>query len=820
MRPAKAVVKTVRTDSVKGGLPSEAGMMSGWLADVRYILRGWRRTPGFSTTIILTLILALALSSAIFAFADGYLFRPSPFPSADNLYFVTDPGNKPAGLLTASDLAALRQSPISDFGFVEWSISDRAVSGILIDGERHIEVFAYEVSPGFRATVELPLVAGRDFEDADHYEGSHIPAWLSHGYWRRQFGSALAVIGRSYRVMGPNGQSRMVQIVGILGSEVTSFDVNNEPPDLVVPSAGQSRPGRNLLALPIVRLPAQITREQGEARIASVLQAVAPASDGTLREVRLRSIHESRVNGGRPTARVLFAGALLILGLASINLVYLLLTRGVARSGEIATRAALGASRWRLARLFLTEGLLLGMIGTAGGLLLGVWLSNLIESHIPTFPTSGRNMALVPMLYDWRTVAFSVLLGLTVPLTGSVWPARRALRGSIAWTSRSAAGVVSALPARLSRTILASELAVATIVMIGTLFIGLGIWRYLHQPLGFDYDDRFRVTVTRNFGQVVTPSEVEAAARAVGGISGVRAVGPQRLVAIRGIEVPGRAVDANSVGAAGTTEGYFETWRLRVHEGRWFVSQEFRDGEPVAVVDQKMARIAWPDREALGQEIRVDGVLRRVVGIVEARRASLSRETPGQVYVPLAHIPRWTSIVAWVPGASPAPLSQHVRTAVNTVVPGAEVQVKPVTLQDFFLREIGEAEFQAPIVAAFGALAFVLAGIGVFGLVSYLVEHRTREFGIRLALGAQPRDVWRSVIRQSVNPALVGLVVGVAGAWTLESIVRSTVFGWKSSGAVAVSIVALTLVAVATLAAALPARRAMRIDPAVTLRME
>jgi putative ABC transport system permease protein len=797
------------------------GVMTDWLGDLRAVLRGWRKAPGFTATLVLTLVLGLGLTSAIFAFADGYLFRPTPFPNADRLYFVLDRNSAITGMVHASDQDALRRSAIADFGFVEWSVSRRPVSGEILIGDRRVEIFAYGVSPGFRKIVQLPLLAGRDFSDDDHREGGEVAAWLTHRYWQREFGGDWSVIGRSYAIRQPAGGSARIVVAGILGPEATSFDLNNEPPDIVVADVPVTTFGPNFYAMPIVALPDGMSAGQGEARIASVLQGAAPASDGKPRAVRLLSLHESQVRGGRPTARVLFAGALLVLGLASINLVHLLLTRGVSRAGEIAMRAALGASRWRLTRLFLTESLVLAAVGIAGGLLLGSWLSNLIEARIPRLPTGGRNMALVPMLFDWRVVVFTVVLGLSVALVGGLWPARRAMRRSLALSGRSAGGVVSAISGRLSRSILASELAVATVVMLGTLFIGLGIWRYLHQPLGFEYANRYYVTVTRDGGQMVTPAEAETAVRVMRDVPGVKAAGIHRLFSVRGaIEVPGRAVNTKPFGASSATEGYFEAWGLQLRRGRWFTPQEFAGSGPVAVVDLKMAQAVWPDADPVGQDIQIASVLRRVIGVIEPQRQSLSREGGGQAYVPVSQVTRWTSAVAWAPGVSLAEMQRRAQVAVTAAVPGTEVRVEAASLDKLFMREVGEAQFQAPIMFVFGVLAFLLAGIGVFGLVSYLVEQRTREFGIRFALGARPLDVWRSVIRQSVNPAIIGLVIGVGAAWALESVVRSSVFGWQSSGPGAVLTVAVALLTVAVLAAAAPARRAMRVDPAITLRTE
>ena len=792
--------------------------MSDWLTDVRVVLRGWRRSPGFSATIVLTLVLGLGLASAIFAFADGYLFRPLPFPGADRTYFVSEPKAPIAAALRFTDTRLLRSSSVAELGFVEWS-SGRRIGGseILIDG-RPVEFYAHGVSAGFRKTLPLPLIAGRDFTDDDHREGEPVPAWISYRFWTRELGGVRDAIGRTYEVTGTRRQR--IVVVGIMGPAVASFDLNNRPPDAVVPEVPPQKVGPNLLSFPLVRLPDDISVEQALARISAVLNGSAPASDGRQREVRLRSLTEIQLRGGKPTARVLSAGAMLVLLLATINLVHLLLTRGVSRAAEIATRAALGASRWRLSRLFLTESLMFGIVGIVGGLLLGNWAASVIEAAIPRFPTGSRNMALVPMQFDWRVVGFAAMLGLCVALIGGLWPARRALRATLTLGNRTSAGVVAVVAARTSRLILASELTVTTVVMLGTVFIGLGIWRYLHQPLGFEYRDRLSVFVERNNSREATAAEAETVLRTIRTIPGVRASSSYQPGRAAAVEIPGVVIDPKSVGASTVPLGFLEAWGMRVLAGRWLTGEEFSDGAPVAVVDRKFASLVWGSADVVGREVRIGGMPHRVVGVVEHQKRRLSVELSGQALVPAAGQAPVDWFVAWAPGVSATELGARLESALQNVVPFTRIGVTPVTFENLFLRDIGEAQFQAPIMLAFGVLAFVLAGVGVFGLVSYLVEQRTREFGIRFALGARPGDVWQSVIGQSLIPALAGLAVGIGGAWALESVVRSSVFGWQSSGAGAISAVAVALLAVTVLAASLPARRAMRIDPATTLRME
>jgi hypothetical protein len=324
-------------------------------SDLRYVLRGLGRRPGFAATIVITLALGLGLGAAVFSFADGYLFRPLPFPSPDQLYRVRDPHARIA--LLQRDTIALRQTAVGGLGFVEWSAGHRIVgAGIVID-ERRVPVLSYDVSPGFAETLKLPLLAGRTFDEADHHETGSVPVWVSYRFWQREFGKDLAILGRSFPVDGREPPS--VTIVGILAPEVASFDLNNPPPDLVAPALAGAPTGvpENRLSSPIVRLPDGMTREEGESRIAAALQAVAPAADGRARAVDLRPLRNYQVAGGAPTARVLLAGAVLILLLVTMNLVHLMLAQGVARAREVATRAALGATRWRIMRLFLIEGL-------------------------------------------------------------------------------------------------------------------------------------------------------------------------------------------------------------------------------------------------------------------------------------------------------------------------------------------------------------------------------------------------------------------------------------------------------------------------------
>lgn len=790
------------------------GALADIRGDVTYVLRSWRRAPVFALTLVVTVALGVATTAGIFSFADGFLFRPLPFPDAEQLFLVRDPDARPSAL-RASDVVALKQSGLRDFGFAEWSIRG-GMSGDVIVGGQAIGALVYEVSPGFRATVALPLLAGRDFSSADHAADEPVPAWLAYRFWTREFDSDRQMLGQRLSIRRSTGAAEVV-IVGILGPEVASFDLNNPPPDIVVPAVPVTDPGPNEFAFPMVRLPEGMSREQAEALIGSVLQTVAPGPGGT-RNVQLRALREVQVAGGRPTARIFLLSALLVLLMCLINLTYLLITRSVARAAEVATRAALGASRSRIARLFLVEAALIATAGVVAGLLAGSALSGVIASRVPPLPTGPRNLSLVPVLFDGRVIGIGSVLGAVVVLAATAVPLWQATRLPFAQAIRGAR-TIGTLPKRASRVLLASELAVATVILISTLFIGSGIWRYLHQPLGFDVTDRYRVSITPGATEPLSALHMEQAADVLRRQPGVTAVGPFDLARAGELQIPGRSQTSEQLTASVATAGYREVWNVPVVAGRWFDSMEFRDSSPVAVVDSTFAAAAWPGSEPIGLELTVNDVSHRVVGVVAPRRSRLSAEPAGVAFVPGPHL-EGGSLAVWAPRAAIPAVEAALSGSLPTIVPRAEIRLSPVTLASLFSRDIGEARFQAPVVAILGGLALLLAGVGVFGLVTFLIEQRRREIAIRLALGGQSVHVWRRLVVENAVIGTFGLGVGVACVGWVEPFLRANLFVPESSGVTAVVVSACALLVVVIAAAAIPAARATRVDPAAILRAE
>jgi putative ABC transport system permease protein len=795
------------------GADAPARVWTGLFDDVRYSVRGIRRTPAFSLTVILTLALGVGLISGILAFADGYLFRPLPFPGADRAYYVRDPNGRIASSLSAADARILRESPLGHYGFVEWSISN-AFHELTIDGTS-LSAFAYEVSPGFRKVLQLPMRAGRDFAPDDHAEGAPLVAWVSHRFWHRAFGGDPDVLERVIRGASTGGPMEL-RIVGILGPEVATFDQNNEPPDFVVPARGRPREGPNRLAFPLVRLPDDVSVDQATIRLASILQAGAPAADGRPRAVRLSSFDRAQRGGGAPTARILFAGALLIMLLASMNLLHLMLGRGEARTSEAATRMALGASRWRVTRAFAVESLVLGSVGIVLGLGAGKLFAMLIAARIPELPTSGRNLSMMPVIFDGRVMFLAAVFGLIASLAGGLWPARRAWRTALGARVRG----TTRRSATLARAILASELAVVTVVATGAVFAGTGIYRYLNKPLGFEITDRVEVRLRTDVR--ISGPDLLAAVAAVQATSGVQAAALEDAP-VQGqapVEIPGVSMDTERMTPAAVPQGLFEAWGWKMAAGRWFTGADYSTDDDVVVVNEHFARAGWPNGGAIGSAIRTGTRLRRIVGVVQSHQWRLDMPIRPQLFVPAPGGAGAVPIVAWAPGIPAGEIQSRIEAAVNAAVPGLRPRARALTFDDFFARGIGEARFQGPLVVTFAVLGADLAVVGVFGIVSFLAAQRTREFGIRLALGARRKDVRMAVVRESLYPALIGVAFGSLGAWMLSRVVKSAVFDWEASAVQSVAVVVAGTLVVAVVAALAPASRAAKTDPAISLRVD
>jgi predicted permease len=800
--------------------------------DFRGAWRAIRRTPAFSLTVVVTLASGLGLAAAVFAFADGYLFRPIPFGDPHELYLVRAPDQR-REYLRASEAEALRTSPVGHYGFVDGQRSSPVGFAILEIGGRQVQVSIGGVGEGFGEVTRVKLAFGRYFTPDDHRVREVVPVWLTHRFFMREFGGNPDVLGRRYVARAQISAGRTgakavtIEIVGVTDPSVTTFDTdfgaNNSLSAGFAPALPREPDsGRYVtLSTPIVRLPPNVTRERAEAEIAAALQAIRPGPDGTPRRVRLDSWQEEQGKAGRSTARLLMIGAGLALGLVLVNLVHLLLTRGVARSAEIATRSALGASRWRLTRLFLIESLIYGAAGIAAGLVLARWLTLTLAENLPTRGTDAGTLAIVSMQFDFRVVAFAIAAGLAVAIMGGLWPGWRATRVRLVSSTHAPGGSGTRLSSRLSRTLLASEVAVSTVVLTGAVFAGIGIWRFLNQPLGLDLADRFGVSFPAADAGV-SPDAVDwvALREAVRGVTGVRAASAVFESSKNRVRVEDQVLDGDAAAVIELGPDGVAALGLRLLSGRAPTQTESVAVAPVALVDERFAKTHFSDRTVVGGRLLIGDVPHDVIGVIATPRFSLLRETPPLVVVPAAPRPERKGMTVWAPGLSERDLADRLAPVMSSLAPGFRANVSPRTFDRIFSDDVGNVRFQRPIVLALGLFAFSVAGIGLYGVVRYLVEQRSRDFSVRIALGARPSDIWRAVARQSLRPAITGLVLGLTGAWALSGLMRATMFGWESSAPLSMAAVSALILLVAIVAVIAPARRVLRLDPSLTLRSD
>jgi putative ABC transport system permease protein len=362
---------------------------------------------------------------------------------------------------------------------------------------------------------------------------------------------------------------------------------------------------------------------------------------------------------------------------------------------------------------------------------------------------------------------------------------------------------------------------VSTVVLTGAVFAGIGIWRFLNQPLGLDLADRFGVSFPpANAGASPDAVDWVAVREAVRGVDGVRAASAVFGSTSSRVRIDDHVLerDAASVidlGADGTA-----ALGLRLLAGRAPTQTESAAVAPVALVDERFARTYFSDQPVVGRRLLVGDIAHDVIGVIATPRFSLLRETPPLVVVPAPPRLERTGMTVWAPGLSERDLTERIAPVVGALAPGFRANVSARTFDRLFDDDTGNVRFQRPIVLALGLFAFSVAGIGLYGVVRYLVDQRSRDFSVQIALGARPSDIWSAVARQSLRPAVTGLVIGLTAAWALSSLMRATMFGWESSATLSMAAVTALILLVAIVAVIAPARRVLRLDPSVTLRAD
>ena len=776
--------------------------------DLRGAIRLLRARPTFAASVVATLAMSIGAITAVFTVADPMLFRPLPYPNADQIVGVRiGGGGIPGSFLTTSDYANL---VANHRGFASVCRFEVDAGGPLEGTDE--SVLAYAVSDQFLAVFGAGLTRGRQF-DAEEFRrtsGPSVrPALITHTMWRRIFGARENILGHVFR-LGAKGESAF-SVVGLLPADFVFPDILNAAPDFLTPAPPL---GPKDLADVAARLKPGVSVAAAQAELQAMLDIEARAQR---RVARLTPIHESLLGSTRtPLWMLLLATAGLLL-VACVNLAYLFSAHLESRRGELGVRVAIGAGRWRLVRQLWMEAGVLALLGGASALPFSQWLVVEIMERMPRYSHAYR---LLPIAVNVRVLMFSTAIALIASLVYGLIPAFQTLRTDV----RSALGGVAAASNtqhHKSDWLMATQTMLAvTILIVG----GLVMRSFVHlisQPLGFD---PYKVRTVFIGSSGADAEEGRAAATMIARYQHLRQRFPGAVSLSSGIPGFTFATVADLAGAADpkrlfafdVSGTFFDVFSLKLLRGRIFSDEEALSNAPVAVIDERAAQGLWPGHDPLGQQI-VDGrgFTRTVVGVVDEVRMRLvpgGDVRAGTAYIPISPKVRLLGMsVSDHSSLTPAAFSD----AVHQVVPGAYVSLRP--LQPFE-RTLGQPRFLATMLGWLSGLTVVLTGIGIAGVAHHESIRRVREIGIRLALGAEPRGVQRLMLRRSVAPSLIGIAFGIAIAVWWTPALESLLFGVQPHDISTISSIAVAVLALVLLASWWPVRRASRLSPTVALR--
>ena len=810
--------------------------MGGFLQDVRHGMRVMRRDPLYTGAAVLALGLGIGASSALFSVVDAALLKELPYPESDRLVIVWEQ-NLERGM------PRMFAAPPNYDDWVDQNSSFTAMGAfstdrhsISADGQA-LAVQGAEVTAGLFSTLGVRPALGRSFTEDDQVVGRPGVVLISHDLWRTRFGEDPDVVGRRIDVDG-----NPVEVVGVMepGFSFPPEIVENLPAtggsDLWLPlRLGQVAEQRGAHFLTVVgRLAEGVSLDAAVADLQAISARAAQAFPETNEgwSATALPLHEQLTGQSRGPLFTLLGSVALVLLIACVNVANLLLARGAGRSREVAVRAAMGAGKGRLVRQFLTESCLLGLAGGVLGLVLARVALGTLVGLAPESVVGAAGATL-----DLRVVAFALFASVGSAVLFGILPAMSAASVELGPHLKEGARADTAGRSRkrLQSLLVGGEVAVSLVLLVGAGLLFQTLIRLLDVDTGLDTRDTITGSVAlpearyqdasalaAAYGELGRRLRANPAVRAAGFIYDIP-LGADRQgtrIALRGETEPPEGQD-RQVNFSIVTPGYFEAMGIPLLQGRDFDDTDVPDGDPVLVVNRALADRFLAGADVLSETIGIMGQQRRVVGVVgNVRHENLRADVTPVAYLLYTQQP-WSGTM-YLAAAPAGPAADAVR-AVRDEIAGfdASVPLYDVTTMASVLAESTDRErFAATLMAVFASLAVLLAAVGIFGVVSHTVARRRRETGIRIALGAASGDVTRLVVRDSMRPVVVGVLIGLPVAFALAQLLRGVLYGVSSAHVTTYAGVSILLLAVALVAAWLPAVRGTRVDPAIALRAD
>jgi predicted permease len=822
--------------------------MNTLLADVRYPLRSFQKTPGFIAVVALSLAIGIGACTSLFSIANALLLRPLPYKDAERLVILW---NRSPGLNIAQDWFSTAQYfdiKNGHRGLEQVAIAIGGNENLTGNGDPE-RVGAIHLSSNLLPMLGEKAAMGRLFVAEEDVQGATPTAVLSYGMWTRRYGSDPQIVGKSIQV---SGVSR--EVVGVLPK---SFSLRRE----VLPTLGGAEQADILLPLPLAPDAAR-NRDHEDYNIIGKLRPGVSAREAQAEmntiTARLRHDYpevyppnggltfgvvpllEQVVGDARYSLFVLLGAVGFVLLIACANVANLQLSRAVSRQKEIAVRAALGASRGRILRQLFTESVLLALGGGALGILFSFacvhWVHVLGPKSVPRLATIG---------VDGEALLFTVALCVFSGILFGLAPAWRAtqidLHGTLKDAGRGSAGAGSVWGRgrNLRRMLVISEMALSVVLLIGAGLLIRSFSRLLHVSPGFNPENVLTVELTTSGPKykdetaiLTTYHQLWQRLDALPGVTAAGAVTSlplSEMYAWGPIVIEGRTPPPgeNFINADQRIAGgdYFQAMEIPLRGGRFFNEQDTEANPRVAIIDEFMAREYWPREDPLGKRIRfggldADGKWITIIGVVgRVKQYTLDTDSRIALYLPQTQYPSRSMNVVLRGRSDPAGLTSAVKQEIHALDPDLPMY-NVRTMQQRLEESLARRKFSMALLTAFAALALALATIGVYGVIAYLVNQGTRELGIRIALGASQRNILTLVVRQGMSLALTGVGVGIAGALALTRLMQSLLFGVKATDAFTFAAIPVLLTLIALLTSLIPAGRAARIDPMVSLRSE
>jgi predicted permease len=821
------------------------GTMQTLWQDLRYGARMLIKNPGFTLIAVLTLGLGIGANTAIFSVVNGILLRPLPYYEPERIVTLLNDGRFPVSPANFLDFRANSRS------FAQMAAAE-AWGGALTGNDRPEQLQGLRMGEGLFGMLGARALLGRTLQTEDYQPGKDHVVVLSHKLWQRAFGGDPKVIGRNIRLSGES-----YAVVGVMPPQFQFPPFWATRAEMWAPldlrSRVTDRRGGSLRVF--ARLKPDVTMRQAQAEIDAMNKQLALAypEANTGLNIRVEPLNEKVVGNVRRALWVLSGAVGFVLLIACANVACLLLARASARQKEAAVRVALGAGRWRIVRQLLTESLLLSVCGAALGMLLAVWgvdwLTALLAGNSSSFTV--RLPRLSEIKVDATALGFTLTVTLATSLLFGLAPALAASKPDLNQTLKESGRGTSGGRRRLRETLVVAELALASVMLIGAGLLMNSFLKLRAVDPGFGPRNALTMMVSlAGASQYVGPGretfyrQLTDRLAALPGVESVSAINHLPLagdwwgtsLAIEGRPPPPPGQEVIGIFRV-SRPGYFQTMGIPLRSGRDFTERDTPDASGVAIINETLARRQWPSEDPIGKRVTLDDPRDNsrtpqwftVVGVVKDVKQNSWTDAPwNEIYLPFqqnrhfysgtaGHLTSMTLVIrTTVEPKSLAIAAQETVRSLDRNLPVSSV----VTLEQVIADTLWQPRFNLQLIGIFAALAMSLAAIGLYGVMSYSVAQRTREVGLRMALGARRRDVLKLVVGQGMKLALAGVALGLLAAVALTRLMEKLLFEVSATDISTFAVIALLLTIVALLACWIPARRATKVDPMVALRCE